>query len=57
MYVQDVEVGAARPFNAVQVKKCMAPETLAHSFTTKIGRGLERFMSPDEDDVYLSENS
>ena len=37
VFVQDVKIGAARPFNIAQVKRYLTPETLAHSFIVGIG--------------------
>ena len=57
VYIQDVKVGAARPFNVAQVKRYIVPMDVAHSFFADFHHGLSHFASPgDEDDcVHLTE--
>lgn len=54
-YVQDVQVGAARPFNFSMVKPYYQSETLAHSFITELHEGLRKFGTPDDSQVFLTE--
>ena len=54
-YVQDVKIGAARPFNVVQVKPYYAADTLAHSFMLDLGQSLRQFGSPQEQEFFLTE--
>lgn len=64
VYVQDAKIGAARPFNAVQVKRYLTPETtsvnLAHSFMMDLGGALSKFGTGNVDtkttsDVLMTE--
>lgn len=57
VYIQDAKVGAARPFSVTQVKRYILPVDVAHSFFQDIGRGLQYFTSPADDDnsVFLTE--
>ena len=50
VYVQDAKIGAARPFNVVQVKRYLSddsceeiPVNLAHSFMMELGEALNKF--------------
>ena len=49
VFVQDVRIGAARPFNIAQVKHYNTPETLANSFFAALGNGLSWYLSPNAD--------
>lgn len=53
--MQDFRVGAVRPFNVAQVRLYCTPETLAHSFFADLGQGVNHFVSPDKDEVFLAE--
>eukprot|EP00171_Calliarthron_tuberculosum_P003694 IDg3694t1 len=57
VYVQDVKVGNARPFNVAQVKRYLPPSETAHTFFQDIHRGLQYFASEKVkcDDLYLTE--
>lgn len=55
VFIQDIRVGAARPCNVAQLKLYHAPETLAHSFFTQFGQGLNFFSSPNDHEVHLTE--
>ena len=48
VYIQNVKVGAARPFIA-RVKRYIVPVDVAHSFFTDLYRGLSHVSSPDDD--------
>jgi len=56
VYIQDVEVGNARPFNVSQVKKYQEPADIAHSFTMGLRDKFDNFATPPEDEsVYMTE--
>ena len=57
VFVQDVRIGAARPFNIAQVKHYNTPETLANSFFAALEKGLSWYSSAnaDAEDIYLTE--
>jgi len=55
VFVQDIEIGAARPFNAAQVKPYFTPDTLAHSFMMELDEHLRQFGSREEQNVFLTE--
>ena len=57
VYIQDVKVGAARPFNVAHVKRYIVPMDVAHSFFADLHHGLSHFASPDDDDdcIHLTE--
>ena len=55
VFVQDVKIGAARPYNIVQVKRYFTPEAVAHSFLMELKRNLRRHGSREVDDMLLTE--
>lgn len=57
VFVQDVRIGAARPFNIAQVKHYNTPETIANSFFAALVKGISWYSSPnaDAEDIYLTE--
>ena len=55
VFVQDANIGAARPFNIAQVKQYHLPETLAHSFMVELNQNVRTFNSQMVNDVYATE--
>ena len=55
VYVRDVDIGPPRPFNVVQVKPYYSPELLAHSFLCDLDKAFERFKTPTDDMIFLTE--
>ena len=57
VYVQDVTIGAACPFNVAQDKRYISPAIVAHSLFSDVCHAFTHFSSPDEDDysVQLTE--
>lgn len=53
VYVQDVEIGIAKTFNVVQVKRYLRPETLSRSLFADCHRAFSHFASPAEDEIDL----
>lgn len=57
MFVQDSKIGAAMPFNMVQVKKYLTPEVIAHYLGRGAGEKLQKSGSymGSEKDMYFTE--
>ena len=57
VYIQDVKVGASRPFNVAQVRRHIVPMNSAQTFFADLHRGFSHFSSPDDeyDCVHLAE--
>ena len=57
VYIQDVMIGAARPFHVAQVKRYISPSVVADSLSSDVCRAFTYFTSPDEDEylVHLTE--
>ena len=57
VYVKDVKIGAARPFNVSQVKRYLTPDMVAHCFMSDLGDNLRKFgtSANDDSEVYLTE--
>lgn len=53
VYILDVKVGAARPFNIAHVKRYIVPVDVARSFFADLYRGLSHFSSRNDDDGYV----
>ena len=54
VFVRDVKIGAARPFNVAQVKRYHHPEELATNLVQDIGKSLEDYASPKEPEISLA---
>ena len=55
MFLQDVRVGQARPFNIAQVKRYYKPEQLSATFMADLRNSIQYFESPKDDDIYMTE--
>ena len=55
LHVQDFKVGAARPFNILQVKRYFKPENIAHFFMMGLQCRFQIFGSPLENSLLLTE--
>ena len=55
VFVQDMKISLARPFNLTQVKRYHYPEAINHSFFGDMREGLPDFRSPSDVDVHLTE--
>lgn len=55
VYIRDSYVGAARPFSRSQVKHYHDSQNVSHCFLNDLRDGLRPFVSPDEDEIYLTE--
>lgn len=53
VYVQDVKVGNASPFNVAQVKRYIDAGDDSHSFMLDIARGLNYFSIVEEEHSYV----
>eukprot|EP00737_Agarophyton_chilense_P000247 gb/GEZJ01000282.1/.p1 GENE.gb/GEZJ01000282.1/~~gb/GEZJ01000282.1/.p1 ORF type:complete len:768 (+),score=79.54 gb/GEZJ01000282.1/:1785-4088(+) len=55
VYIQDVKIGNAKPFNVAQVKPYLAPEMVAHSFMQKMHNTFVSYGNPSDCNVYMTE--
>ena len=55
VFVRDVKIGQARPFNVAQVKPYLSPEVLSYLLLTDIEIGLSCFKSPVDSGCYMTE--
>ncbi len=53
VYVQDAKVGAARPFNIAQVKRCFIPTDVAQALFVDMHNGLSFSASDEEEEIIV----
>lgn len=55
VYIQDIGISNARPFNVVQVKRYHPPTYIAHSLFNEVRQGFRYLSSDTNDEVFLIE--